>query len=91
MKNKEYKIENYVRKADLHTSALAGLTGLVSTVYALITQDQETAIAGGLLFTGGMIYHYANYLKAYCDAKLDYMNDCMNNRRNIEENGRKRR
>lgn len=78
MTNKEYKIDDHIRKIDQHTSALAALAGLVSTAYALITQDKETAMAGGALFIGGVIYHYGTYLKAYCDAKLDYMNDTKN-------------
>ena len=75
MSNKEYKIENYLLKGNLKWSARTGLAGLVSTVYALVTQDQETAIAGGALLTGGAIWHTGEYVKAYCKAKIDYMND----------------
>ena len=71
----EYKIDKYTSKADLAISALTGLAGLVSTAYALVTQDQETAIAGGALLTGGMIWNAGEYVKAYCKAKVEYLNE----------------
>jgi len=69
----EYKIDKYTSKTDLALSALTGLAGLVSTAYALATQDQETAIAGGALLTGGAILHTGEYVKAYCKAKVEHL------------------
>ena len=75
MSDKKYSIENYTSKVDIKWSGLSCAVGLVSTVYALVTQDQETAIAGGFLFIGGIGWFTGEYIKAYCKAKVDYMNE----------------
>ena len=73
MTNK-YKIDKYLNKTDVVLSSLAGLAGLVTTTVGLITQDQETAIGGGALFTGGAIWHVGEYVKGYCRAKVEHLN-----------------
>ena len=74
----KYKLEDKLHFPTVLTGGLATLVGLGATVYALATQNQETAIAGGALFTGGVLTDAAEYMKAYLKTKVQYMNDRAN-------------
>ena len=71
----KYKLEDNLHIPTALAGDLAGLAGLGLTVYALVTQDQETAIVGGALFAGGALTSGAEYMKAYLKTKVQYMND----------------
>ena len=71
----KYNLEDKIHKSTDIFGRVLALGGAVATIYGLVTQDQETAIAGGALFSGGVLTYAAESMNAYFKTKIQYMND----------------
>jgi len=75
---KKYRLEDNLEKTAATIGSASAIGGLATTIYGLVTQNQETIIGGGFLFSGGALTYLASSIRAYCETKIEYMNDMDN-------------
>ena len=77
---KKYRLEDNLEKTAATIGSASAIGGLATTIYGLIAQNQETIIGGGFLFSGGALTYLASSIRAYCETKIEYMNEKIDNK-----------